>query len=155
MNTTEQILDLQAYVDGELPPERRAQVEAALSADADARELVAGLRNLSGLIRANEPELKVPASREFYWSQIQRQIDAAEKQSREEAVPAASALGWLRWLVPALGVAAVAVVVSLRPGKTPDTNVTLAAANVDSFQADSSSVMFRSESDGVTVHWIQ
>jgi anti-sigma factor RsiW len=155
MNTTEQILDLQAYVDGELPPERRAQVEAALSADADARELVAGLRNLSGLIRANEPELKVPASREFYWSQIQRQIDAAEKQSREEAVPAASALGWLRWLVPALGVATVAVVVSLRPGKTPDTNVTLAAANVDSFQADSSSVMFRSESDGVTVHWIQ
>lgn len=155
MNTTEQILDLQAYVDGELPPERRAQVEAALSGDADARELVAGLRNLSGLIRANEPELKVPASREFYWSQIQRQIDAAEKQSREEAVPAASALGWLRWLVPALGVAAVAVVVSLRPGNTPDTNVTLASANVDSFQADSSSVMFRSESDGVTVHWIQ
>lgn len=155
MKTTEQILDLQAYVDGELPPERRAQVEAALSGDADARELVAGLRNLSGLIRANEPEIKVPASREFYWSQIQRQIEAAGKNREEDIKPAASALGWLRWLVPAFGVATVAVVVSLRSGAKPDVGGALVAANVDSFQADSSSVMFRSESDGVTVHWIQ
>lgn len=150
----EQILDLQAYVDGELPPERRAQVEAALTGDADARELVAGLRSLSEMIQANEPELKVPASREFYWSQIQRQIEVAEKRQEADAKPAASALGWLRWLVPALGAAAVAVVVSLRP-TTPDINVALASANLDSAQADSSSVMFRSESDGVTVHWIQ
>lgn len=37
MKNTEQLLDLQAYVDGELTEERRRQVEAALPADLDAQ----------------------------------------------------------------------------------------------------------------------
>ena len=149
MKTTDLTLDLQAYVDGELPSERRAAVEAALAGDANARDLVAGLRCLSELVRANEPVLRVPASREFYWSQIQRQIERAENQ--EATRPAGFALGWLRWLVPAVGAAAVAVVISLRPGRE---EVTL-AAGFDSVQTDSSAVVFRSESDGVTIHWIE
>jgi anti-sigma factor RsiW len=149
MKTTELTLDLQAYVDGELPKDRRAAVETVLAGDTEARELVAGLRRLSELVRAHEPELRVPASREFYWSQIQRQIESAER--REAVRPAVSALGWLRWLVPAVGVAAVAVVVTLRP--TPDPLVL--AGGFDSAQTDSSAVVFRSESDGVTIHWIE
>ena len=149
MKTTDLTLDLQAYVDGELPSERRAAVEAALAGDANAREMVSGLRRLSELVRANEPVLRDPASREFYWSQIQRQIERAE--NLETARPAGFALGWLRWLVPAVGAAAVAVVISLRPGRE---EVTL-AAGFDSVQTDSSAVVFRSESDGVTIHWIE
>ena len=148
MKTTEMTLDLQAYVDGELPSDRRQAVEAMLSGDAEARELVEGLRRLSLLVRSHEPEIKVPASREFYWSQIQKQIDLAERE--EIRRPAGFALGWLRWLVPALGAAAVAVVVTLRPGRE---EVTL-AATFDSAQTESSAVVFRSESDGVTIHWI-
>jgi anti-sigma factor RsiW len=148
MKTTEMTLDLQAYVDGELPSDRRQAVEAMLSGDAEARELVEGLRRLSLLVRSHEPEIKVPASREFYWSQIQKQIDLVERE--EIRRPAGFALGWLRWLVPAVGAAAVAVVVSLRPG--PE-EVTLAGA-FDSAQTESSAVVFRSESDGVTIHWI-
>ncbi len=147
MKNTEQLLDLQAYVDGELPEERRRQIEAALPSDLDARELVDGLRQLGTLIRANEPTASVPASREFYWSQIRRQIEAEQPKA-----PAASAaLGWLRWLIPALGVAAVAVVVSTRSGPR---ELTLAGGG-DVTLADVSSTVFRSESDGVTVHWIQ
>ncbi len=148
MKTTEMTLDLQAYVDGELPSDRRQAVEAMLSGDAEARELVEGLRRLSLLVRSHEPEIMVPASREFYWSQIQKQIDLAERE--EVRRPAGFALGWLRWLVPAVGAAAVAVVVTLRPGRE---EVTL-AGTFDSAQTESSAVVFRSESDGVTIHWI-
>ena len=147
MKNTEQLLDLQAYVDGELTEERRRQVEAALPADLDAQELVAGLRQLGTLIRAHEPVATVPASREFYWSQIRRQIEAEQPKA-----PAASAaLGWLRWLIPAMGVAAVAVVVSTQ--QVPR-EITLAGGG-DVTVVDVSSTVFRSESDGVTVHWIQ
>ncbi len=147
MKSTEQLLDLQAYVDGELPEERRRQVEAALPADLNAQELVTGLRQLGTLIRAYEPTATVPVTREFYWSQIRRQIEAEQPK-----VPAASAaLGWLRWLIPAMGVAAVAVVVSTQ--QTPR-EITLAGGG-DVTVVDVSSTVFRSESDGVTVHWIQ
>jgi len=148
MKATELTLDLQAYVDGELPPEKRAAVEAALSGDSEARELVEGLRRLSLLVREHEPEIRVPASREFYWSQIQRQIESAERPAATR--PAATALGWLRWLVPAMGAAAVAVVVNLRP--SPEE--VAFAGTFDSAQTESSAVVFRSESDGVTIHWI-
>jgi len=147
MKNTEQLLDLQAYVDGELSEERRRQIEATLPADLDAQELVAGLRQLGTLIRAHEPVATVPAAREFYWSQIRRQIEAEQPKA-----PAASAaLGWLRWLIPAMGVAAVAVVVSTQ--QTPR-EITLAGGG-DVTAVDVSSTVFRSESDGVTVHWIQ
>jgi len=147
MKSTEQLLDLQAYVDGELSEERRRQIEATLPADLDAQELVAGLRQLGTLIRAHEPVATVPAAREFYWNQIRRQIEAEQPKA-----PAASAaLGWLRWLIPAMGVAAVAVVVSTQ--RTPR-EITLAGGG-DVTAVDVSSTVFRSESDGVTVHWIQ
>jgi anti-sigma factor RsiW len=147
MKNTEQLLDLQAYVDGELSEERRRQIEATLPADLDAQELVAGIRQLGTLIRAHEPVATVPAAREFYWNQIRRQIEAEQPKA-----PAASAaLGWLRWLIPAMGVAAVAVVVSTQ--QTPR-EITLAGGG-DVTAVDVSSTVFRSESDGVTVHWIQ
>ena len=41
MKNNEWTLDLQAYVDGELEPSRRAEVEQVLAGDAEARELVA------------------------------------------------------------------------------------------------------------------
>lgn len=153
MKTNESLLDLQAYVDGELSEDRRRQVEAALPADADARELVEGLRHLSTLLRTHEPATAVPASREFYWSQIRRRIEAESVQSSTSPATSA-ALGWLRWLIPALGVATVVVVVSTR---SPSSELALAggAGSGDITLADVSSTVFRSESDGVTVHWIQ
>ena len=151
MKNNESLLDLQAYVDGELPEDRRRQVEAALPADADARELVEGLRHLSTLLRTHEPATAVPASREFYWSQIRRRIEAESVES-PTAPATAAALGWLRWLIPALGVATVVVVVSMR---SPSSELALAGGGGDVTLADVSSTVFRSESDGVTVHWIQ
>ena len=147
----EPLLDLQAYVDGELSEDRRRQIEAALPSDVDARELVQGLRQLGTLIRAHEPVATVPVSREFYWSQIRRQIEADSQAKRPQAPAASAALGWLRWLIPAMGVAAVAVVVATNQSPR---EMTLAGGG-DVTVVDVTSTVFRSESDGVTVHWIQ
>lgn len=150
MKTTDLTLDLQAYVDGELDATRRAEIERVLQNDAEAQHLVEGLQALGKLVREHEPAHSVPASRAFYWSQIQRRIDSAEAReaaARPESVatpPVKSALQWLRWLIPALGVAAVAVIVSVqRPS---------AGANADA--SDTQSLTFHSDSDGVTIAWI-
>jgi len=143
MNEKEWTLDLQAYVDGELEPSRRADVERVLAGDAEARELAAALRSLGELVRAHEP-------REFYWSQIQRRIDQEAALDARRADGATRAAGWLRWLVPALGVAAVVVFVSInRSGSTPVMEV--ASATMD----DAVGMTFRSDTDGVTVHWLR
>lgn len=149
MKTTDLTLDLQAYVDGALDASRRSEIERVLQTDTDARQLVEGLRALGQLVRDNEPAHAVPASRAFYWSQIQRRIDAADAKtvSTETVPPARSALQWLRWVLPALGVAAVAVIVSIR---NPDSSVAKDAAN----PADAQTLTFHSDSDGVTIAWI-
>lgn len=147
MKTTPLTLDLQAYVDGALEPARRAEIERVLKDDAEARALVDGLRQISQLVRDHEPKLSVPASREFFWSQIQKRIDAADAATARDqrpARPARSALAWLRWLVPALGVAAVAVVISLQRPPTPS----FAGAENDD------TLTFHSDADGVTIHWV-
>jgi anti-sigma factor RsiW len=150
MNDKEWTLDLQAYVDGELEPSRRSDVERVLAGDAEARELVAALRSLGEVVRAHEPIARVPETREFYWSQIQRRIDQEATSDARRADGATRAAGWLRWLVPALGVAAVVVVVSLnRRGSGPVVEV--ASATID----DAVGMTFRSDTDGVTVHWLR
>lgn len=150
MKTTDLTLDLQAYVDGELDTSRRAEIERVLQNDAEARHLVEGLQALGKLVREHEPAHSVPASRAFYWSQIQRRIDSAEARDAATQTgttanpPVKSALQWLRWLLPALGVAAVAVIVSVQrpsPGTGGDSS-------------DTQSLTFHSDSDGVTIAWI-
>lgn len=144
MKTTNLTLNLQAYVDGELDPEQKSAIERVLQTDAEARILVEGLRALGRLVRENEPVHTVPASREFYWSQIQKRIDAADRESVTSASPSRSALHWLRWLLPALGVAGVAVMVSVqKPSTQSSTELT-----------DSQTLTFHSDADGVTIAWI-
>lgn len=149
MKTTEFTLDLQAYVDGELDSSRRAEVERVLASDAEARQLVEGLRQLSDLVRNHEPVVRVPESREFYWSQIQKRIAAAEATGNRESREVSGALQWLRWLAPALGVAAVAVMIAL-----PSRETSGGALAGGSALEDAVSMTFRSDADGVTIHWI-
>ena len=149
MKTTEFTLNLQAYVDGELDSSRRAEVERVLASDAEARLLVEGLRQLSDLVRSHEPVARVPESREFYWSQIQKRIAVAEATGNRESREVSGALQWLRWLAPALGVAAVAVLIAL-----PTREASGVAQAGGSALEDAVSMTFRSDADGVTIHWI-
>ena len=148
----EQLLEIMAHADGELDAARWPAVEKLLTNDGGAAALHRELAATRALLRAHEPVATVPDSREFYWSQIQRRI-ALEERAAERAAPAKTpALGWLRWLAPALGVAAVALVVTSlqRPVST------IVASNSPGLTSGSeaSSMTFTSEADGVTISWI-
>jgi negative regulator of sigma E activity len=98
-------LKLQAYVDGELPEREAHSLARWIAGDQEAQALLAELKMAKAFLQGNEPELSVPASREFYWSKIQRAIERADAV---EATPAPGWwLGWQKYLAPLAGVALV------------------------------------------------
>jgi anti-sigma factor RsiW len=137
---TEQALEIQAHADGQLDAGRRAEVERWLREDAKAASLQSELIAVRQAVRAHEPAGTVPDTREFYWSQIQRRIAAEEAVNARGPKPL-SLVSWIRWLAPALGVAALAVIVTMRSSASGDL-------------ADATVLTFRSDSDRVTIHWI-
>lgn len=139
-----QLLEIMAYSDGELDASRHRDVEKLIAEDPSAAALHQELTACANLLRAHEPLGTVPETREFYWSQIQRRIAAEEQAAARAKAPKAPTFGWLRWLAPAIGVAALALVVTYqqRPGPT-----ILAVG-------EASSMTFTSEADGVTISWI-
>jgi len=148
---TKTCLEIQAYVDGELDASRRIAIERLCAEDVAARSLRDDLESVRGTVRANEPEHFVPDSREFYWSQVQRRIAAADRAGHRSASRPSALLGVLRWLVPVAGVATVAMVFAFQHYDLPARG-TLTAMN--SPIEPNSSTIYRSDVDGVTVHWI-
>lgn len=67
-------LKLQAHLDGELSAREARDVSELLSNDGDAQSLFAEIQFTKTALRGNEMEMKLPESREFYWSKIQREI---------------------------------------------------------------------------------
>jgi len=104
-------LKLQAYLDGELPATECPEVEALLAQDANARALLAELRNTSSALKGYEADLKLSESRDFYWSKIRRAIS---QPVTGEPVGRLSLGAWLRRiLVPAGAFAAITIAVLL------------------------------------------
>ena len=56
------VLDLQAYVDGEVSAEGRRRVEALLLGDPEAQELARSLSGIRELMRSGEPEARLTDS---------------------------------------------------------------------------------------------
>ena len=74
----EQALEIQAKLDGQLEPGRDREVDRILREDPAAAALRDELSSVRAAIRAHEPAVSVPESREFYWAQIQRRIAAED-----------------------------------------------------------------------------
>ena len=142
-------IKLQAQLDGELAGREAQEVAALLEQDAGARALFAELQQTKSLLAGNEPEFRLPESREFFWSKIEREI------ARHEAVPAVATAGWMMFLrrnLAALSTTAAAAAL-----------VMLLAMNwmspamfeeIDNPLEDSDSFSFRSESQQMTLVWI-
>ena len=85
---------LMAYLDGELSEPESVEVREWLARDEEARALLAELQNTGAVLAGFEAGLKLPETREFFWSKIQREIE------RQERAPASaesvSLWGWLR-----------------------------------------------------------
>jgi anti-sigma factor RsiW len=160
MNTELQ-LQIQAFLDNELPPAEARKVAAMLSNDLEAQELYRELKETKEIVSTNELPLRLREPREFYWSQIQRQIESAEASARR---PRHTASWWQRLVVPFAGAAALVALVGVLLQKDanrlaivepPQVAETPAALNeIENSEDDMSTITFRSESEGVTVVWI-
>jgi len=143
-------MKLQAYVDGELPSREAAEVEALIARDAEAKALVAELRNTAAALAGHEVGMKLPEPGDFFWSKIRGEI---ERASRVEApAPKVSLAAWFwRSLIPTGALALVCGLV-LRSGSiqaapefSPETDV--ASDDVGAYT-------YRSQESGLTTVWI-
>jgi len=145
-------IKLQAYLDGELTGRDARRVAVLLETDAEARTLFAELQQTQTLLVANEPEFRLPESREFYWSKIEREI------SRLETAPSESReLPWVLFFRRHLGAfagtsvaAALVMFVAFQMNIVPRDLF----EEIDNPLDETSSFSFRSESQKMTLVWI-
>jgi anti-sigma factor RsiW len=144
-------LQLQAYVDGELSTRESRRVETWLSQSPAARGLVEELRAARSALAGNEPVVPVPESREFYWSKIARRIEHLEQPAPVR--PFLSPAWWLRYVAPVAAAAAIALMATFTAR-----DYFTAHGDFEDFDGDfqqSSAVVFHSQSEAMTVVWLQ
>ncbi len=142
-------LKLQAYLDGELAEGERRDVEAWLARDAAAAALLTELRHTNAALAVFESEIKLPESREFYWSKIEREIRRQESPVAERKAGSLFA-AWRRFLVPAGAMAAVIAaglltVVQMGGQHSPESEMAL---------VDTEAFTYRDFSGGTTLVWL-
>lgn len=102
-------LKIQAWLDGELAPQESARIADLIDRDLEARELANDLRAVKKALEIGENKAVLDDTREFYWSQVERQIEAEEPIS--DSVQPELATGTLgnvlRWLIPVGSLAAI------------------------------------------------
>jgi len=114
-------LKVQAFVDGELSQAETKTIANLLARDPDAAALANELKFTRQALVGFEKERRLPESREFYWSKIQRQIAAGQPVH-----PTTPTIPWMarlrRLLAPAAAVAVVAIAgfIAMRPATAPN-----------------------------------
>ena len=141
-------LKLQALLDGELPEAEASEVTKWLTRDPEAAALAGELRNTRDALVGFEADVRLPESREFFWSKIEREIQRAEAPAPQPAKPSYLTL-FRRFLVPASAVAAVLIagLVLNRP-PAPDGHESETAL------ADSGAFTYHDYSAGTTLVWL-
>jgi hypothetical protein len=144
-------LKIQAHLDGELSAAEAREVAALLAENPQAQALLAELTRTRALVRQNEPEIKLPESRDFYWNKIQTAI---ERQGRQTAGQVWDSWNWVvslrKYLLPISGFALVALLaLSSLPFSTGDS-----VAEVENIAPETTSISFRDHSDKMFVVWI-
>jgi len=146
---TERELKLQAYLDNVLPADEAREVANWLARDRDAVALVQTLRATRQALAGFEKEVRLPESREFYWSKIRRQIEQLEIESPQPvAVPWFAQLR--RFLVPASGLALLLVAAMVATS-----NFTGPAGSAgETALVDSRAFTYRDYDAGATLVWL-
>ena len=151
----ERTIRIQAYADGALPAQECREVEQWLAQDAEARALLESFRQLKSLVAANEPAPKLPESREFYWSRLEREIAksaaTATREGRERKVDR----GWVAWWAPfaavtvvALGITWLFQLAAFRGSQTSEEQSLASAVDEDN------TITFYSPEAKMTVVWV-
>lgn len=144
-------LKLQAYLDGELPEADARETAAWVARDSEASALLSELKQTHASLAGFEAELKLPESREFYWSKIQRDIQqgewAVERRSPEPLVAR------LRRLLMPLSAASLALLLGLllaRPFLFSSSHVPGAETTL----GDAGAFTYHDFSSGATLVWL-
>lgn len=140
-------LKLQAYLDGELTDADARELAIRLARDEEAAALLTELKQTREAIAGFEQGVRLPESREFYWSKIQREIE--HQAPARPPAPAVSFLARLRYLlVPTAGLALVACIAYLSypaGGRAP---------GIETALADSGAFTYHDDDAGTTLVWV-
>lgn len=145
-------LRIQSWIDGELPAAEAAEVERLVQIDAEAGALARSLRSLKACLAAGEVGRTVSAGREHYWGGI---ATALEREVTDTAASKPKHRPWWFGLLAPLGAAAVAVfafLLAIPEGAAP--RAPQAYAEIINPRDDVGSFTFRSESEQMTVVWV-
>jgi hypothetical protein len=147
-------LKIQAWVDRELPEPEAHRVANWVRNDPDARILADQLSGLRSALHSAEPSYSLPVSPEFYWSQI----ESAIRRTDTQPAPALPAPPWhaslLRLLAPAAILAVLTLFLALPSLRSITNPARTISAEIESPLEDMSSFTFRSESERMTVVWV-
>jgi anti-sigma factor RsiW len=144
-------LQLQAYLDGELPENEVCRIETWLEEDSQARALLSELEGTRTLLSGYQDEVPHPESREFFWSKIERAIRAQEIEAPAVRPSRLAPLAaWWKYLVPAGSLASLlfaSLLVTRGPGGSggPEWE---AALN------DPGALTYRDFASGTTLVWL-
>ena len=142
-------LELQAFLDGELPEKKARDIAALIARDAEARDLLAELRNTRQVLAGFEPDRKVTESREFYWSRIERAIRSVEPEGA--ALPSGSIFGLVRrFLIPAGAVAALALCVMFAVSQSGSSGPLASETAL----SQSNAFTYHDDANGTTLVWL-
>lgn len=143
-------LQLQAYFDGELDGLEARQAKAWLKEDPEAEALLAELASTRELLRHCGAEIRLPESREFFWSKIERTIATQARPGSRPRNEWLSLLPAWRFFVPAGSLVAL-VITAVLAVRAPET------ANVpanESTVSDPGAMTYRDEASGTTLVWL-
>jgi len=128
-------LRIQAWMDGELAPKEAAQIATLIEQNPEALALSEELRVVENALHIGEKPALLDDSRDFYWSQIERQIDAEDLLPEPRPTPIIATGNLMRWMVPVGSLGAIVVLIvnfgsmspqsqPFAPGITPDVPTT-------------------------------
>ncbi len=145
-------LKLQAYADDELSERDAREMADLITKEADARAVLEELKHTRAALASYEAEIKLPESREFYWSKIEREIRRLEKSPAPE--PEVSWMAaWRRFLVPAGALAGLVVLGLLMSPRLHDSSQ-LATSESEFSLADSDAFTYHDYANGTTLVWL-
>src|SRR5436190_14656242 len=116
----EKKLNVQAFLDEELSEGEAKKGASWLAKDQEATLLLGELRNTRQALARFEAGVRLPESREFYWSKIAREIERLEPAAaRPEPARVSWLAAWRKFLIPAGAVAALLIAFLVTIGPPP------------------------------------
>ena len=145
-------LKLQAWLDGELPELEAREMGRRLERDAEAAALAQELRNTQQALAGLEADVRLPESREFFWSKLEREIRRLETPGPERASLPLLAR-WRRFLASASAIALVTIVGLLAIQQSGGLRLS-GGTEMETTVADTGAFTYRDYSAGATLVWL-